>query len=1099
MKSRCVLGGYAAWMALLVAAYYWLPGLRAGAWGLIGVSGVAAIVAGVVVNRPARRAPWLLLAGAQACFAAGQVSFLVAQLAGAELPFPSFTDVLHLLTYPLYAAGLLIFIWWRTPDRDRRSLIDAMTLTAGLALLSWIYLILPYVHNPALSWLQKCVAIAYPLGDVLVLAMLARLLAPGSARSRCVQLLALGVVGILVSDTLFGLIRLHGVFRNGTAVDLGWALIYAAWGAAALHPSMTELTEPVTRQQVEVSPARLAVLMLASLIAPVVLFAEAYRIGAPDGPVIAVFSGILYLLVLSRLRDVATSHRRALGRERAIRQAGVSLVSAVTVEQAAAAVRSAIGALLGPDSRGDVLLAVRADGTFRALAQASADPVPMSKLGELAGTWLPLVGGPGPLLAPVTRLPAQARGFAPGGQWMLLCPLTLENRPSGDPLAGVLAVFGGQRILADLSATMEILAHQVALAAERIMLRQEVIRQGSEAYFRTLVQDTSDAILIVGDEGRVRYATPSATSIFGEIAVEGACLRDLVADGDRDDLVRMLMRRRADAGLSSRYVDRRITRRDGVSVQVQVRCSDLRGDPTVAGLVLTLRDVTEQRELEEQLKHQAFHDALTGLPNRLLFQDRISQQLAAARRDGTAVGVLSVDLDDFQVVNDTMGHGVGDELLAATAVRLAGLIRESDTAARLGGDEFALLIGNVGDSGVVEAAAGRVVAAFGEPFALSSGAVLATVTVGVATSGDSADTDELLRHADLALYAAKAAGKRQWRRYQPVLSAGLIRRREMQAALAEAVACSAFTLAYQPIVALARGELAGFEALVRWPHSQWGMIQPDQFIALAEETGQIVPLGSWVLARAAADLAQWRQNPRPGPRDDRGLTRDAAVPPPGSAIPAIPSVLAAPDGHDPAPGGGPSRPGLYVSVNVSARQFGAPGFVDGVRQILDASGLEPGALMLELTESVLLRRDERVYADLIALKAIGVKLAIDDFGTGYSSLSYLRELPIDVLKMDKSFVDGIAVSEQRLALAEGIVQIARTLRLEVIAEGIESEVQRDLLISMGCHFGQGYLLAMPMPADQAETLARIGPRLLPRLPRQAPGPGTIQSAQSAPG
>ena len=376
---------------------------------------------------------------------------------------------------------------------------------------------------------------------------------------------------------------------------------------------------------------------------------------------------------------------------------------------------------------------------------------------------------------------------------------------------------------------------------------------------------------------------------------------------------------------------------------------------------------------------------------------------------------------------------------------------------------------------MVEAAAGRVVAAFGEPFALSSGAVLATVTAGVATTGDSADTDELLRHADLALYAAKAAGKRQWRRYQPVLSAGLIRRREMQAALAEAVACSAFTLAYQPIVALARGELAGFEALVRWPHSQWGMMQPDQFIALAEETGQIVPLGSWVLARAAADLAQWQQNPRPRPRD------------------------AAPDGHDPAPGGGPSRPGLYVSVNVSARQFGAPGFVDGVRQILDASGLEPGALMLELTESALLRRDERVYADLIALKAIGVKLAIDDFGTGYSSLSYLRELPIDVLKMDKSFVDGIAVSEQRLALAEGIVQIARTLRLEVIAEGIESEVQRDLLTSMGCHFGQGYLLAMPMPADQAETLARIGPRLLPRLPRQAPGPGTIQSARSAPG
>jgi EAL domain-containing protein (putative c-di-GMP-specific phosphodiesterase class I) len=238
------------------------------------------------------------------------------------------------------------------------------------------------------------------------------------------------------------------------------------------------------------------------------------------------------------------------------------------------------------------------------------------------------------------------------------------------------------------------------------------------------------------------------------------------------------------------------------------------------------------------------------------------------------------------------------------------------------------------------------------------------------------------------------------------------------------------------------------------------MMQPGQFIALAEETGQIVPLGSWVLARATADTARWRRNPRGDPRP----------------------------GRDPDDGRVP--PGPYVSVNVSARQFSAPGFVDGVRRILDSSGLEPGALMLELTESVLLRRDERMVSDLIELKAIGVKLAIDDFGTGYSSLSYLRELPIDVLKIDKSFVDGIAVSEQRRALAEGIVHIARTLQLEVVAEGIESEVQRDLLIAMGCQFGQGYLLAMPMAAQQAETLVQTGSRLLPGLPRQLAQPIT---------
>ncbi len=357
-----------------------------------------------------------------------------------------------------------------------------------------------------------------------------------------------------------------------------------------------------------------------------------------------------------------------------------------------------------------------------------------------------------------------------------------------------------------------------------------------------------------------------------------------------------------------------------------------------------------------------------------------------------------------------------------------------------------------------------------------------TVTVGVATTLDSVDTDELLRHADLALYAAKAAGKRQWRRYQPVLSTGLLRRRELQEALEEAVSTSAFTLVYQPIVALDTGELAGFEALIRWPHPEWGMMQPDQFITLAEETGQIIAIGAWVLERATADLARWLREtdvpPVPAPRQP-GVPQ-----PPGAQQPRVPrrrEVPQRPGGELPGERSLAPRRDLYVSVNVSARQFADPGFADNVRRVLASSGLESSALTLELTETALLRRDERLYSDLMELKSIGVKLAIDDFGTGYSSLSYLRELPFDVVKMDKSFVDGIADSEQRLALADGIVQIARTLRLEVVAEGIESEVQRDLLTEMGCHYGQGYLLAMPMQPSEAEELARHG------FPAHVPG------------
>ena len=1044
---RYVLGCYAIWVALLIALYYGLSGLRIETWSLISLSGVVAIVAGTFLNHPARKTPWLVLAAAQASFAAGQLSFLIAARLGVVLPFPSFADALYLLTFPLYAVGLLIFIKCRSPDKDRRSLIDALTLTAGLALLSWTFLIRPYVHNPDLTDLQKIVAIAYPLGDVLTLALIVRLLAPGAERTRCVQFLILGSLGCLVSDVAFDWVQLHGIFRNGSIIDLGWALFYTAWGASALHPTMARLTEPVPRQQEEVSPGRLALLMLASLIAPVVLLTTVHGDPTSDVSVIAVFSAILYLLVLTRLWDAAASHRRALNRERVLREAGLSLVTAADLPAVASTVKDAVRALLGDNAQGDALLEVRIDGKLRAAAAGAAQPPQADQLGQLAESWLPLVTGTTPILTAIRQLPESARTGLPAAEWMLLCPVTVKDRPTGEPLIGLIAVFGQERILTDQAATLEILAHQVALTVESIMLRQAVIRQRNEAYFRTLVQDATDAIMIVGDDGTVKYATPSTATIFGDIAVEGERIWDLVAPEERDDFAHTFMELRERARFGPRFVDQRITRRDGRLVHIQARCSDLRDEPTVDGLVFTLRDVTDQHQLEEEMKHRAFHDALTGLPNRLMLQDRIAQQLSSSRRTGVMAGVLFVDLDDFKVVNDTMGHSVGDELLVAAAARLANLVRDSDTAARLGGDEFALLISNAETTVAVEAAAERVVVAFAEPFALSVGLVTSTVTVGVATTLDSVDTDELLRHADLALYAAKSNGKRQWRRYQPVLSAGLLRRKELQEALEEAVNTSAFRLVYQPIVALDTGQLAGFEALVRWPHPQWGMMQPDQFIALAEETGQIIALGGWVLARATADLARWR--------------REIAA--------------SAPRGAGPAGKAPPVPPrDLYVSVNVSARQFDDSGFANNVRQVLLSSGLESRALTLELTETALLRRDERLHAELAELKDIGVKLAIDDFGTGYSSLSYLRELPIDVVKMDKSFVDGIAESEQRLALAEGIVQIARTLRLEVVAEGIESEVQRDLLTAMGCHYGQGYLLAMPMPPDEAEELARTG-------------------------
>jgi diguanylate cyclase (GGDEF)-like protein/PAS domain S-box-containing protein len=653
---------------------------------------------------------------------------------------------------------------------------------------------------------------------------------------------------------------------------------------------------------------------------------------------------------------------------------------------------------------------------------------------EAMSIWLAAPGDSHPVLLPA------GPGDGPAGTWadqqgVLLCPLPARDGRQ----AGVLAVFGEAQSLAARAGALEVVAGLAAHAAEQVSLDAEARREDARAYLRAVVQDNSDAILIVRDDGVVDYATPAAERLFGTAHVAGTRLTSLVSPAERDTVARAFARMRDGAGAAVPG-DWLVSRPDGTPAEVRVSYRDLRGDRMVAGLVLTLRDVSEQRSLQRELTHRAFHDALTGLPNRSLFTDRVTRALARPRRAGSAMAVLVVDLDDLNMVNDSMGHTVGDELLVAAADRLATLARGRDTAARLGADEFALLVEEADGDAAVESVAQEIVEAFTEPFNLTGGSVIATATVGVATTGDSTDAGDLVRHADLALYAAKAAGKRQWRRYRPVLSAGIARRRELKAAIEAAVNGSAFTVAYQPIVVLATSEIAGFEALVRWPHPRWGMIGPDQFIALAEETGYIVPLGSWVLRQAVGDLVAWQRHIR-------------------------------------------GRAPLYVSVNVSARQFRDPGFVAGVRGVLAESGLAPSLLQLELTESVLLGRDDRIRSELAELKRLGVRLAIDDFGTGYSSLSYLRELPMDVLKIDKSFTDGIAASQGRLALVEVIVRMARTLGLTVTAEGIESEAQRELLISLGCETGQGYLLEKPVGADEAESLVRHG--LVSRLPAGA--------------
>lgn len=1025
----------AAHIALVTAAtslYMTVPATRTPLWAVIGLAGVAAVLTGVQLHRPAHRLPWWLLAAGLLTFIAGDTYYnVMEEYFHASNPFPSPADASYLATYPLFAAGLYGLVRYRWAAHDLPSLLDALIVTAGLALPVWVYLVHPLTEVQGLTWQQRAISIAYPLGDVLVLALLARLLTPRplDGQNRSVRLLVLGTVTLLGFDIAYGIFQLNEMWQTGTLLDAGWIVFYTAWGLAALHPSMVELTAAVpVRGSLLPPPRRLVVLAAATLIAPAILLYEGLTHTAHDAAVIAAFSAGLFLLVILRLTGMVVAHRRAVARELALREAAASLVSALRREEVAGSCEAAVDTLLGPGAphRTVLLSAERAAG----LAPDRSRLLASDALGP--------------------DLTAEVAGMD-GSPSVLVCPMTRQDHPATE-VPGVLLVAGPAGTLSETRGSLEILASHAGLALDRIALRQKVVRRESEAYFGTLVRNASDVILILEDDDTIRYASPSAATVFGTSDLVGVPLPDLVDPRDRQRAARELTAVR-DKGPRATHDHWWVRRRDG-RAEVDVRCSDFREEPTVGGLVITLRDVTEQRRLEHELTQRAFHDSLTGLPNRTLLLERIERALLRGRRESSLTCLLFIDLDDFKLVNDTLGHSAGDHLLTAVGRRLSGALRRTDTAARLGGDEFAVLMEDAREPLDAELLAAQVIQTLTKPFDLSAESVTVTASVGVATARDSANAEELLSHADLALYAAKAAGKRQWRRFRPLLHERVVERHDLQTRLARAVAGQEFTLRYQPVVDITAGEVVGFEALVRWPRAPLPAVPPERFISLAEETGHIAPLGSWVLHHAVHDIAELQRLP-------------AAAGPP------------------------------YVSVNVSARQFRDIGFVDQVGQALRTPGLAPGSLQLELTETVLLRHDEGIEEVLRALKDLGVHIAVDDFGTGFSSLRYLRDFPIDVLKIDKSFIDDITHDPRQVVLVEGIVRIADTLGLQVIAEGIEEPAQRDLLAGMGCRFGQGYLFARPMTVEQSGHVLSDGSGHGRRGPAARPVDGPRPAARRA--
>ena len=566
------------------------------------------------------------------------------------------------------------------------------------------------------------------------------------------------------------------------------------------------------------------------------------------------------------------------------------------------------------------------------------------------------------------------------------------------------------------------LGHEFDHMAER--LEQSAREILAKEYTDRILANAGEGICGVDAHDRITFANEAAGRItgLGVPGLVGQAVGALLPDADRP-------------GADDAEREGTLQRPDGTSVRVAYTVSPIGADDARIGAVIVLRDVTRQRALEYDLRHQALHDGLTGLPNRKLFLDRLEHAIVRARATGEDAAVLYLDLDGFKRVNDSLGHNAGDMLLRTTGERLAAVLRPHDTVARLGGDEFAVLLESAGLE-TAGALAQDCLDALSRPFLIHGREAVVSVSVGVVPGAAGYDdADEVLRNADVAMYAAKGRGKACYQVFESRMHEQLLDRLNSEARLRDAVHRNELRLYLQPVVEVPGRRVAGVEALVRWDDPERGLQQPGEFIPLAEETGIVVEVDRWVLFEACRTVKQWQET-------------------------------------------SPHTAPAWISVNLSAANLEVPDLTDRVAYALATTGLSAHCLVLELTETVLMRDIAVTSARLEELRELGVKIAIDDFGTGYASLGYLRDIPVDVLKVDRSFINGLVGNLRQQELVSAVLQLGHTLGLKVVAEGVETEGQLRLLDAMHCRYGQGYHLGRPAPA--AELIERLS--VVPAVP-----------------
>lgn len=1065
------------------------------------------------------RAPWLWILTAGSLILVSATTRMVHGAAvNVEAPFPSWAEIPGLAGYACFPMAARSFWRHRSRRNDIESALDGLLVGAAVAVIVFSAILSDYISDRSIDSWARSGNVAYTVIDLVTIGMLARLAVGPGVRNTAWRLLATGTSFILLNDLFFLLETTGSSWAKGVALVTS-PIAFAFCSAAILHPRVAALTDSPAESAVRLSLGRIALLVSALLTVPAALLFTFVRDVEPDMPVLVAGSTALAVLSLARISLLFRANERAARLEKALADVGRQLLEVQDPNELAVAVAGAVDLVVD-----NARFAVAVDGgsanrwlirrdhlggpwEFDAIGER-----PLPDLRELADIWehgealieTPLGdhGQFGSILAAASEIEnpnglglqtvaaqitqalatlrlAEARFTARSEQRLYALveqssdlvtvldsagDMTFVSPNSSRVLGAspkqLIGTAAASHIHPDDASGAAVLlraptrANETPRAVElrlrttdgdyrwfdatardfrddpevggivvtaRDITDERAAKLGllrSEQWFRGLVQNSSDVIAVLDEAGVFTYASPASEDLTGvePRRLRGRSFLELVPEEDVDGRARV---RRALGSISASQhrLELSIERPDETHRTAEVTITDLRNDPSVSGLVLNIRDVTDRKILEEDLRHQVMHDDLTGLGSRVQFNNQLSGALASSR-DGSKVAVLFIDIDDFKSINDSLGHAAGDQVVVEISARLRSRLRLHDNSARFGGDEFAVLLTDVYGQSDVELVADRVLEELGRPVMLQGQEVRLGVSIGVAIDDGTRTPEDLLRGADVAMYEAKSKGKNRWELFEDSMAEETIERFEITNSLEGAIENDELMVYYQPIVDLGTGLTVGVEALVRWNHPERGMISPGQFVPIAERNGLIVPLGRWVLEQAVNQVAAWRN-----------------------------------DGHD-----------IYASVNVSAVQLQNDGIVDEILAVVDAASIDRHAVVLELTESALINDFNLVIRRVDALREAGLRVAIDDFGTGYATLTYADRFSADILKVDQSFVARLEDNDES-PIVTTVLSIAEAMGAATIAEGIEVPAQHTRLLAMGCTLGQGYYFTRPAPAE----------------------------------